>query len=471
MRQFIFNPAILLLLLLVGVIYLLLAAHLVDRKSNFLFAKRLVIILFLFTGLNITFPPFIYLYPEALSGFDKTWGSALLQLSIYTSFAFILRSWFSTVLGSFLLLFKDLFLGLLLILAPVSAIWSETPDISLRAGLVLFFTSVFSAHIVKDLSWRELSKLLRQLTLIAAFSSIALIGIASSIAIDGKGLRGVFPFPIKLGTFMALGIALWTAYLFEQYRDRWKTVGIISILTSLLILSNSGQGIIVCFSLVSLVILLKILKKTGKLAIVLALFYSAASILLVVSANTLIPKIFGFLNKDETLTGRTTFWPQLIERLLAQHPILGYGLNGFWQGWRGVFNPAVGIMDPATEFIPPHAHNGFLDLALALGLVGLLLFSLSFIIALIKSIRHFMLCKSSEATLPLLLLAYIILANLSETQLLGSSYIWILYIMVVVRLSLKPDQIDLSGQERLKNRNFSSLNDRYLPEHDRTLQS
>ena len=461
MRQLIFNPSILLSLVAIGIIYLLIISRFSNRANIHSRLRHTTIFLFLLTGLDLTIPPFVYLYPDALAGFDKTVSSSILQLSIYIFFVFILRSWFATFLKSTLLLFKDPFLGLLLLVAVLSEFWSDTPGISLRAGLALLLTSALSAHIVKGLNWQELAKLLRWLVLVSAILSVLLIGIAPSIALNGKGLSGIFPFPIKLGTCMALGISLWFSCLLDHRKNRLRTAGIIAFLLILLIAANSGQGFLTCFVLVSLVGLLRTLKKMGRLAFIVILFYASISVLLIVGEDSYIPAIFGALGKDTTLTGRTDFWPQLIVRLM-EHPAFGYGLNSFWQPWRGVANPAAGIINPSSGFAPPHAHNGFLDLALSLGLIGLLLFSLSLVIGLVKAIRYFMREKSSAGVIPLIFLLYVVIANVSETQLLGSSYIWILYVMTVTRLNVKASGTEVGAG---KSEHQTSAVHHLLPTH------
>ena len=453
MRQIVFNPAVLLLLVPIGVIALLTLCRFANRRQNQLYLRQITIFLFLFTGLNVSIPPFVFLYPEALAGFDKTLSSAIAQLAVYGFFALTLMSWFSDFFNSGLLLFRNPFLGLLLVLAIVSPLWSDTPDLAWRLGVVLFFTSLLSAHMVKDLSWARLAKLLRWVTLAATLACIALARLAPAIAFNDKGLSGILPFPIRLGTCMALGIALWFSLLLDQRKDQFKVVVVILLMFGTLVMTNSGQAIITCVALMSLVVLIRVLKKTGRFAPIIVLLYVFISILLLVTSNTLISKTFDALGKDATLSGRTEFWPQLIERLLTQRPFLGWGVNGFWQPWRGSLNPANGILN-SSGFAPPTAHNGFLDLALCLGLVGILLFGISFLAGFIQAVRHFGQGKSSGEVLPLLLLVYVAMANISETQLLGSNYIWILYVMTLVRLNIKSTQVI---SERSTESEISSL--------------
>lgn len=72
------------------------------------------------------------------------------------------------------------------------------------------------------------------------------------------------------------------------------------------------------------------------------------------------------LGREETLTGRTDIWAFLTP--LAMHkPLLGYGYGGFWT-------------EAIREKTSSHAHNGYLDIVLNTGFVGLFLWSM-FLIA------------------------------------------------------------------------------------------
>jgi len=70
------------------------------------------------------------------------------------------------------------------------------------------------------------------------------------------------------------------------------------------------------------------------------------------------------LGRDDSLTGRTGIWRTLVPYAMAR-PLLGYGAGGFWT-------------TSMRELTSAHAHNGYLDMILNLGFVGLSLFLLFF---------------------------------------------------------------------------------------------
>jgi exopolysaccharide production protein ExoQ len=438
LKQVFFHPAILPLVATIGIVYILLLSFWVIRKENKRSLLWIVTFLFLFTGLNLTISPFRYIYPEALADPAKGFGSVIAQLSIYACIVLVLRTWFKDFFMSILILSKNPFLFSFLILSLLSPFWSETPDLTLRYSAVVFFTSLFAVHVAREYSFQDLSDMLRRLTVVVGVVSLGFAAIAPSLAFNEKGLMGIMPFPIKLGTCLAFGSALWLSYALENRKDRWNALGIVGFLSLIIPLTNSAQAIFTYFILLALVILLKVLKEgLGKQYLpFLVIGFLMLGILISMVLQTLLPSIFNTLGKDMTLNGRTEFWAQLLDRLELHNLLLGYGLNGFWQPWRGMNNPAHGILN-SGGFVPPHAHNGFLDVALSLGLIGFILFAISFLIVLSQSFQFFLRNKSADSSLPLIILLYILLSNLSETQLIGSNYIWILYVITLTRLNIR----------------------------------
>jgi O-antigen ligase len=70
---------------------------------------------------------------------------------------------------------------------------------------------------------------------------------------------------------------------------------------------------------------------------------------------------------DPTFTGRVDVWSFAV-RKLEEHPILGYGFDTFWNNTAMRFDSENGWL-----FAASHAHNGILDAALSMGMVGVAL--------------------------------------------------------------------------------------------------
>ena len=84
---------------------------------------------------------------------------------------------------------------------------------------------------------------------------------------------------------------------------------------------------------------------------------------------TNIDLIFSFLDKDPTLTGRTDFWPYIID-YIYQRPLFGWGFAAFFVE----SNQVAAAIFATIGFGINEAHNGILQLFLDVGFVGAALF-------------------------------------------------------------------------------------------------
>ncbi len=202
-----------------------------------------------------------------------------------------------------------------------------------------------------------------------------------------------------------------------------------------LVLSNSATGILLLFTLLSLLLWIKLIERMSiKKTVIALVFFLIVMLLATVALKSASDSIFNALGKDPTLTGRTDFWTQLVEKI-QERPIAGYGMAGFWQPWRGDQNPANGILN-SNGFVPPHAHNGFLEVGLQLGLVGIVLFGVLFASSWLQALQYLISHRSLESGLPLIFLTYITLFNFSTSAFLDPGYAWFIYVFTAVRLGL-----------------------------------
>lgn len=420
-----------------SVVYLLVFIHLSQKQSFSILFEKLIIVVFLITTLGVVIFPFNYLNPSALAGSDKKDWSLILQLTIYAIAIFLIRSRFRFIFQAAGNLFKAPFILLLLIFTALSATWSTTPILSLIAGIVLLFTAIFAAYVSAYYNWRGLTQLLRW-----AITCIGLVSIPVTLLLPSVGFSqvkggwmGILGHPNPFGSLMALNAVLWAlnGVGYPQYRRRSAILFCISFCE--LVLSSSSGALVNFFVLVGLFFVIRSIKhldvRWGVVSLALLIGLSLVGSLWL-SAN--MEFILSLIGRDVTLTGRTDFWPQVVEAIL-KNPVGGYGYNGFWLPWLGRDNPADGIINPGG-FIPEHAHNGYLDLGLNLGILGLLLFSFSLAQALYQACLYTKRSKSPEAAVPVLFLTFLLIKNFSETGLWSLGQDSFLYILLSVRLAI-----------------------------------
>jgi O-antigen ligase len=140
--------------------------------------------------------------------------------------------------------------------------------------------------------------------------------------------------------------------------------------------------------------------------------------------------ILGAFGRDMTLTGRTELWELSLEKIMEQ-PLLGYGYTGFWRRMAG--DSAEILLELGWEV--PHSHNGLVDLTLDLGLVGLLLFLAGYFITGWRAVRWIRFNNNAVDIWPLAYLAFLFLANLTESSLLRQNSLWVLYVAAALTIA------------------------------------
>ena len=130
------------------------------------------------------------------------------------------------------------------------------------------------------------------------------------------------------------------------------------------------------------------------------LFFGVQSIVGVVESAV------GLLGRDMTFTDRVPLWNSLMEFVL-EHPLTGYGYGGFWTADR-VRAVAAQTID-VTE-----AHNGYLEVLLAGGLIGIGLF----VLALARAVLNIQRNQTTDyeyGVLRLSLFVLALVANVTES--------------------------------------------------------
>jgi O-antigen ligase len=418
-------------------VYILVARH---PKLGVTLEKIFVGILF-FTitgGSGISAMPFTKLHPSILYNLATTPPTMIGQIAIYGAMILMLFPRLAKTTQKTVSLFikwiaGDIFLGLFLLTMTLSGLWSPTPDVSFRAISAMWGITLVSIYVGKMYSWLEIYGLLRWLTAL-----LALWGIVKTNPGGDGCWTGVLSHKNPFSFQMANTASLWILYAVKDRKYRYLSLFITLIALVGLQKGCSGASRVLTVVLISLWSYLALLKKLPvKWAFICFILFLVGSIGIgILVLNNLEAIIVDGLKKDMTLTGRTEFWPLIIDRINQHAPLFGYGKEGFWQYWRGVESPAYGIIEVKSGFVPPHSHNGFIDMFCEVGWVGLSLFILSFLNNILRGIKYLAKESLPESGLPLYLLTFILMTNLTEGGLFGISAFWCWYVVLSVKLSL-----------------------------------
>jgi len=139
------------------------------------------------------------------------------------------------------------------------------------------------------------------------------------------------------------------------------------------------------------------------------------------------------LGRKSDLSGRIPIWNFVIP-MIWERPWLGYGYGIFWLGDRA---PGALFWYWSKQF-ELHAHDGYLQLILDAGFVGLALFGVSLVMLIIRSAQLGGSGATSLNRFVSMLISYILIINISDTSFWdGNSLITGLYVWAVVRINLE----------------------------------
>ena len=327
---------------------------------------------------------------------------------------------------------RDKLLLLLIGLAVISILWSVEPGITLRRSVALVGTTAFGVYLAMRFSLAE------QLRLVAwALGIAAVLSLLFTLALPGYGIsggefggawRGLYLTKNSLGAYMALGALVLLLLTIDDRRWRWLTGAGFVLCVGLLLLSGSITALAILLGLFALLPLYRALQWRHMLAVP---FLAVAGLLLgsavIVLANNLDPALHA-VGKDLTLSDRSNVWAAVFV-MISERPWLGYGYSSFWQGWEGE-SAQVWLL---TQWEPPSAHNGYLDLWLNVGLLGVFVFALGCLLGFLRATAWARLTGTVGGLWPVAFLMFLLLYNLSESALLiQNNLFWVLYVATII---------------------------------------
>ena len=263
----------------------------------------------------------------------------------------------------------------LLLLPPVSMLWSVDPEATFRRSIACSLTTVFCVYLAGRLSPEELLKRLMFVFLLGGIASIFY-----SIFVPQYGLhfdqgnvgswRGVYGHKNDLGRVSA--IALTVSYFVRPSNEierlyRYVTIAVFMVL---LVMSQSRTNWLIMVGMVGFLPLLSLFRSrrmTLPLRFLVVAAIGLAFIALVVGD---LDDLLAAVGRDESFSGRESLWSGVISVVSAQYPILGAGYGAFFSDLGGVRELTYLV---AWGSIPDHAHNGYLNVWADLGAVGLVI--------------------------------------------------------------------------------------------------
>jgi exopolysaccharide production protein ExoQ len=166
--------------------------------------------------------------------------------------------------------------------------------------------------------------------------------------------------------------------------------------------------------------------RSTALAFFAALALVVAVIVLSIPNNTMVDDFLALVGKDSSLTGRTAIW-EAAERVSADHPWFGVGIEGFW-------NPMTGIAQTLNENDSKafgtklSFHSAFWEVRVHFGFVGLALFILAISWAGLRTIGLWLRDGSVSNSILLVMFTVIFISCFTESYASGVSSMMVYFL-------------------------------------------
>lgn len=402
----------------------------VDRPAGPAEFALLVVILLVFSE---------GLLPRLLSSEDAVDGSPLLRflwLPIY-AVAFAGLVWKAREIGRVCLRLP--FLMALLVVCSLSFLWSIDPGLSMRRSFAILMTTVAGLYIGTRYSWQTLLRAFAITWLIVAmvsfFTAVLVPSFGRMQDVHVGAWQGLYFEKNQLGGHMsrAAVFAGFLAIMDRQHRGLWT--GLLALSVALVLLSTSKSsllGLLVGLGVLALCAWMKQGVRVGLITIWMGAIVVAAAGAVFLIAPEL---VFQLLGRDATLTGRTDIWMILAENI-SQKPLLGYGYGAFW----GPDSVPGNWLREALQWDAPTAHNGWLEVTIALGLTGLALLALDFLMTVWRAMLAAI--DTWTGVFALAFCAQFFLFSLSESaSLQQNSIVWLIYVAIAAKLTMRPKNL------------------------------
>lgn len=262
-----------------------------------------------------------------------------------------------------------LFMGL----AVASLAWSAAPDVTLRRVVTLSSTLIFAWYACASIPMQRMIQLLATSFLISGVASAVVavclpqIGVMTENDLAGAW-SGVFMHKNALGAVMFLGCLSYGWLWVQMPERRFRYALCIVFCFVMAVMSKSRSSQVMTLLLPAIACAIGITKLGGVARLWAVYLLSIVGIAGIVLGTLFFADVTEALGKDPSLTGRVPLWIFLLKEI-GEQPFLGFGYGAYFLDW----SAREQWLQRLIEWNAPEAHEGYIELALQLGILGLVL--------------------------------------------------------------------------------------------------
>jgi exopolysaccharide production protein ExoQ len=332
----------------------------------------------------------------------------------------------------------------LMALPLISAAWSVDPVLTFQRSIALLGTTLLAVFLSARFSPTQILGVLSWALGIAMFASILFVVFLPEYALDtssrGVAWNGAFTTKGQLGRMMVIASILWVWQLVHDGRLKLNILVVLTLSVTCVVMSESKTALVALALIIPVSIVFSLFKRRASIGFGLLFLWAVIAAITVPYYSRIVDDSLGFLGRDADLTGRTELWSITWEAIQEKF-WLGYGYSGFWMGKDG---PSV-VVWRELFWEPPHAHNGYLEVWINLGLVGLVIVVALIVQGLYHAIK---LCRIEGSLFNIFsasLLLFIAITNITEISLMTqNSFYWVLTLVCVFASAKQASTIERS---------------------------
>ena len=325
-----------------------------------------------------------------------------------------------------------------LVYCLVSIVWSDFPFLSLKRWIKVLGHPVMALIVLTEPDPQQaVRKLLKGVAYVLIPLSICLIKYFPQIAqywetwtgqayyggvtLD-KNQLGSFCMNVGIFFFWNTLLALQIKNLKAKLNELIVSVGFLAMIWWVLTVSSSATSL--SSMLVGVftiwVVGLRFINKRylGTYVVVAILVFVIAEPIFGIYGS-----VVHLLGRNVTLTGRTDLWEEVLK--LQNNPIFGAGFESFWLGDRLA---RLWVMYP---WHPLQVHDGYLEIYLSLGFVGLVLL-VGQILGVYGKVRRDLLIRFEFGRLRLGYLLAIVVYNYTEAAFDTTAFVWTMFFLIAI---------------------------------------
>lgn len=370
---------------------------------------------------------------------------------------------------------RDIPLLLLHVMAVASVIWSVAPEFTADEPKSFVRAALFGVYVAVRFGLSgEMRMLARILGISVVLSLIAGLAFpANGIETTGEFIgawKGIFLFKNLFASNMALAVLLFLLLGVNRSKWRWLLWGLCALAMVLLLLSRGKTALAALLVTLYLLPIYGIVRqhyKTRVISIAFALIFALGLGLFVLLNLQYV--VVDVLGKNLEFNGRVPIWNFMLNKGF-EHFWLGHGYAAFWTS-----SASYQILTQTWAYeayragIRFNAHNGYLDLFLQLGVVGVGLYLLSLGTLFFKATYLLMRLKTIEIFWVLEYLVMSSLLSCADSLSVGTGGgEWSLYVSFATAIALQYRRLKIDDRLGTASPNYSekfALAQQSYPQH------